>query len=190
MDTTEPPNFKIVFSPEDDLLFNSARLLIFFEVFNKVKLLEGIDLERLCYYDFFAANPFIIIEKNDPLWLELELEGFDPCKLEYLSTAQRYRTKRESIKQYLALLLAKDLISVENIEGKILYHITPKGLGVSYKLSSMYAISYRKSVKFIVRELKRYKDSELWENASRWLEAKSFQIDLYDMVEEHKEKNE
>ena len=71
-----------------------------------------------------------------------------------------------------------------------MYYITPKGLGVSHKLSSMYAISYRKSVKFIVRELKRYKDSELWENASRWLEAKSSQIDLYDMVEEKKEKNE
>lgn len=184
---TEPSKFKIAFSPEDDSLFNSTRLLIFFEVFNKIKPLEGIDLERLCYYDFFAANPFIITEKNDPLWLELELEGFDPCKLEYLSTAQRYRTKRESIKQYLALLLAKGLISIENTEGKLLYQITPKGLGVSCQLSSMYAIAYRRSVKFIVRELKRYKDSELWENASRWLEAKSFQIDLYDTVVEKNE---
>ena len=179
---TEPSKFKIAFRPEDDALFNSTRLLIFFEIYNKIRPLDGIDLERLCYYDFFAANPFIITEKNDPLWLELELEGFDSCKLEYLSTAQRYRTKRESIKQYLALLLAKGLISVENTEGKLLYQITPKGLGISCQLSSMYAIAYRRSVKFIVRELKRYKDSELWENASRWLEAKTFQIDLYDTV--------
>jgi hypothetical protein len=183
----EPEKMKIAFSPEDDLLFNSARLLLFFEVFNRIKPLDGIDLERLCYYDFFAANPFVITEKNDPCWLELELEGFDPCKLEYLSTAQRYRTKRESIKQYLALLLAKDLIYLENTDGKLLYQITPKGIEAAHKLSSMYAINYRKSVKFIVRELKRYKDSALWENASRWLEAKSFQIDLYDTVEKKNE---
>ena len=115
------------------------------------------------------------------------MEGLDPSKLEYLSTAQRYRTKRESIKQYLALLLSKALISVENEEGRILFQITQSGSATSHQMTSMYAVTYRKSVQYIIRALENYKDSELWESASEWLEAKSFQIDLYDMV---KGKNE
>jgi DNA-binding PadR family transcriptional regulator len=178
---------KTVFSPEDDLLFNSSRLLLFFEAFNNLKPLDGIDRERLCYYDFFASNPFIITKREDPLWLQLEMEGLDPCKLEYLSTAQRYRTKRESIKQYLALLVAKALISVQNEDGRILYQITQLGVETSHKITSMYAVTYRKSVQYIIRALEKYKDSELWENASKWLEAKSFQIDLYNTVEEKDE---
>jgi len=175
---------KIIFSPEDDAIFNSSRLLLFFEVLHKLKPNQGIDLERVCYYDFFAANPFLIVGKDDPLRLELELEGFEPNKLEYISTAQRFRTKRGFMKQYFSLLLSKGLISVENQDGKILYKITSRGIDIASKITSMYAIAYRKSVTFVVKKLKDYSDKRLWEEASLWLEAKSFQVDLYDMVED------
>ena len=174
---------KILFSPEDYTIFNSSRLLILFEILNDLGIKDGIDLERLCYYDFFASNPFLILEKNDPLRLELETEGFEPNKLEYLSTAQLYRTKRALIKQYLALLLSKGLIKFININGKIQYRGTPLGIGTSKRLDSLYAIAYRKSATLIIKLLKSYSDKKLWENATKWLESKSFQVDLYDLVD-------
>ncbi len=178
---------KIIFSPEDATVFNSSRLLLLLDVLNDLGVKKGVDLERLSYYDFFAANPFLIIGKDDPCRLELEMEGFEPNKLEYISSDQRYRTKRTLIKQYLSLLLSKGLIKVLNMEGKILYEITSLGVEISSKINSMYAIAYKKSVTCVVKMLKGYSDAQLWEKASEWLEAKSFQVDLYDMVDDKHE---
>ena len=181
---------KIIFSPEDAILFNSSRLLLLFKTLTEFRSMLTIGLDRLCYYDFFSANPFIIVEKDDPMWLELEIEGFEPNKLEYDSTPQRFRTKRVSIKQYLCLLLSKGLIKIENQSGKILYSITAKGIETSDKINSLYAIAYKKSAYLVINKLKDLSDTKLWENASKWLEAKSFQVDLYDMVEDIDEKNQ
>ncbi len=117
------------------------------------------------------------------MYLEIEVEGFDPNKLEYASTPQRYSTKRASIKHYLALLLSKGLITVANRNGKLLYEITPLGIEISKKINTIYALAYKKSVYCIVKKLKEYSDKQLGEKASGWLEAKSFQVDLYDMVD-------
>jgi hypothetical protein len=178
---------KIIFSPEDATVFNSSRLLLLLDVLNDLGVKKGVDLERLSYYDFFAANPFLIIGKDDPCRLELEIEGFEPNKLEYMSSDQRYRTKRTLIKQYLSLLLSKGLTKVLNMDGKILYEITPLGIEISSRINSMYAIAYKKSVTCVVKMLKGYSDAQLWEKASEWLEAKSFQVDLYDMVDDRHE---
>jgi predicted transcriptional regulator len=183
LETKKADWHKIIFSPEDAIVFNSSRLLLLFEVLSELKIKDGIDLERLCYYDFFSANPFLVITKDDPMYWEIEVEGFDPNKLEYASNAQRYSTKRGSIKHYLALLLSKGLITVANRNGKLLYEITPLGIETSRKISTIYAIAYRKSVFCIVRKLKVYSDKQLGEKASEWLEAKTFQVDLYDMVD-------
>ncbi len=182
MENTSDWKKRIKYNPEDDLLFNSSRLLILFEVLDELKFSDGIDMERLSYYDFFAANPFLIFEKDDPVYFELELIGFESNKLEYLSTAQLYRTKRASIKQYLAYLVCKNLIKLENIDGRIVFKITELGLDMSKGLISLYALAYRASLSIVVQKLKKYSDKKLWENASIWLESKTFQIDLYDGV--------
>ena len=175
----------ILFSPEDVTLFNSARLLILFDELENLGI-KGEDLERLSYYDFFAANPFLIITKDDPLWLDLEIAGFETYTVGYISSSQRYRTKRSRLKQYLSILLSKNLIEVSNVDKKILYRIAPTGIKTANQIKSMYAIAYRKSAKHIVKRLKGYSDKKLWEESSKWLEAKSFQVDLYDMVDDVK----
>lgn len=181
---------RIIFSPEDAILFNSSRLLLLFESLNESGTRPAIGLERLCYYDFFAANPFLVVDKEDPMWLELEIEGFEPNKLEYISTPQRFRTKRESIKQYICLLVSKGLIKVEIKGGKILYEITSRGIQTARKTNSLYAMAYRKSASFVINKLKNFSDKKLWENASNWLEAKSFRVDLYDLVEDINDENQ
>ena len=177
---------KILFSPEDVTLFNSARLLTLFDELENLGIEGGIDLERLSYYDFFAANPFLIITEDDSLWLDLEIAGFETHTVGYISSSQRYRTKRSRLKQYLSLLLSKNLIEVSNVDGKILYRITPTGIKTANKIRSMYAIAFRKSVKCVIKKLKGYSDKKLWEESSKWLEARSFQVDLYDMFDDVK----
>jgi len=171
---------RLTFTPEDDLVFNSARLLLLFDELATV-CKKGIDIERLSYYDFFAANPYVILANDDPSRLDFELEGFEPNKLEYSSSAQRYNSKRESMKHYLALLLAKGLIDVTNEEGKIVFSITERGSSVANQIKTLYAIAYRKSVGYVIRQLKDYSDTKLWKVSRIWLEAKAFQIDLYNL---------
>jgi hypothetical protein len=170
---------RITFSPEDDMLFNSARLLLLFQELSKVSN-KGTDVERLSYYDFFAANPFVILsDEDDSARLDFELEGFVPNKLEYSSSAQRYSSKRESMKHYLAILLCKGLICATNEDSKIKFKVTDKGLSIADQIHTLYALAYRKSVRYVIKRLKDHSDTKLWECSRKWLEAKAFQIDLY-----------
>lgn len=174
---------KIIFSPEDSIFFNAARLLIFFRTIYDLDSNKGIDLERLIYYEFFSANPFLVFSEEDPEWLDLQIFGFEIKTIEYLSSSQIYQTRRTSMRIYLSFLLSRDLIFVSNYNGKLNYYITNLGLEVSNNLNSFYSIRYRKSISLIIKKLKNYSDKKLWEESSKWLEAKSFQVDLYDMVD-------
>jgi hypothetical protein len=174
---------KVTYSAEDDLVFNSARILLLFQELSKQSD-KGIDVERLTYYDFFSANPFVILSEDEAsARLDFELEGFVPNKLEYSSSAQRYSSKRESMKHYLAMLLCRGLICVSNEDAKIKFKITEKGLSIADQIHTMYALAYRKSVRYVIKRLKDYSDTRLWESSRKWLEAKAFQIDLYDFRE-------
>lgn len=188
MITIEPDWIKkVTFSAEDDLVFNSARLLLLFEELSKQSD-KGIDIEKLTYYDFFAANPFVILSDDDSsARLDFELEGFVPNKLDYSSAAQRYSSKRESMKHYLAVLLCRGLICVTNEDAKIQFKVTEKGLSVVGQIHTMYSLAYRKSVRYVIKRLKDYSDTRLWESSRKWLEAKAFQIDLYDMTGQQNE---
>jgi DNA-binding PadR family transcriptional regulator len=179
-----PQQSKFFFSPEDAIVFNTSRLLLLFETINNLTPNQDVDLDRLSYYDFFAANPFLLIDKADPHFLDLELMGFKSNKIEYIGTAQRFRTKRLSVRQYLAILLSKGLITIENRDEKLIFTITELGVKTANKFNSAYADAYRKSASFIISKLKTYSDTKLSENATKWLETKPFQIDLIDMVDE------
>jgi len=181
------PMKRLLLSPEDFTLFNSARLLLLLKGVDELGIEEGVDLERLSYYDFFAANPFLMIMEDDPSRIDLEVAGFETHTIEYISSSQRYRTKRSHLKQYLSVLLAKELIDVSNTNRKLYYKITQNGIEYTNEMKTMYACAYKESVLHIIKKLKRLSDKRLWEEASKWLEAKSFQVDLYDMLGEKHE---
>jgi len=189
MDTKEsyselPPQSKFFFSPEDAIIFNSSRLLLLFETLNQLNPKQSVDLDRLSYYDFFSANPFLIIDKKNPIYIELEMEGFRPNKLEYVGTKQRFRTKRLSIKQYISLLLSRGLVRIENKDGRLLFKITDLGTETASKFCSPYADAYRKSAMYVVKFLRSYSDTKLTEDAATWLDCKPIEFDLIDMVED------
>lgn len=171
----------IRFSAEEEDLFNSARLLMLFGALDEIGDSKGINIERTAYYDFFAAQPFLIFAKEDSdVKLDLLFNGFEATTVSYISSSQRFSNRREKLKHYLAGLIMRDLIDVHNIDGQLLYYITKKGKEAAKKFQSLYSMAYQKSATIIIKRLARLGEKKLAENAREWLKAEPFIIDLYD----------
>ena len=182
------PNWsaKMLFTAEDAIVFNSARILLLLNVLEKRK---DVDLEKLNYYDFFSANPFHMISKEEPEYLSLELVGMKSFTINYINSSQRFQTKRALLKHYLAILVGKELVDVFNQDGKITFQITDKGGAIAKSIQSMYADAYQTSAKIITKKLNSFSNTKLSKFAAMKIEGKTFQMDLYDMVDEAHETN-
>ena len=174
-------HIQIRFSAEDEDIFNSARLLMLFDVLEGQGTNEGINIERAAYYDFFSAQPFLVLGKDEKdIKFELLYEGFESTTIGYISSSQRFANRREKLKHYLAGLLTRDLIKVSNADGHLLYSITEEGKRVASQFKSLYTKAYRKSGRIITNKLSKMSNKKLAENAREWLKAEPFLIDLYD----------
>jgi hypothetical protein len=172
---------RLGFSPEAEDLFNSARLLLLFHVLNEKGNAQGISIERIAYYDFFSAQPFLVFGKgNEEIKLELLLQGFETNTLSYISSSQRFTNRRAKLKHYLAGLLMRDLITLKNIDGHLLYLITEKGKETALLFKSLYTSAYKRSAEIIISKLSRMSDTGLAQSAREWLKGEPFIIDLYD----------
>jgi hypothetical protein len=172
---------RLRFSAEDEDVFNSARLLLLFDALDERGKKDGINIERVGYYDFFSAQPFLVFvkEENDAK-LELLFHGFESTTIGYISSSQRFTNRREKLKHYLAALLMRDLITVNNVDGQFLYSITGTGKNVASQFKSLYTKAYRMSAGIIINKLSKMSEKKLAENAREWLRAEPFIIDLYD----------
>jgi len=169
------------FSVEDEELFNSARLLILFDVLDEKEIMDGINIERIGYYDFFSAQPFLIFgEGEKDIKLDLLLHGFEATTISYISSSQRFTNRREKLKHYLAGLIMRNLIIVNNANGQFLYSITKEGKQIASQFKAMYIMAYRKSADIIITKLSKMNDRILASKARQWLKAEPFIIDLYD----------
>jgi hypothetical protein len=172
---------KVKFSAEDEDLFNSARLLLLFKVLDKMDVRKGINIERIGYFDFFSAQPFLIFREDDEdTRLDLIYYGFESKTISYGSSSQRFENRREKLKQYLAGLIVRDLITIENIDGELVYSITETGKIVADMFNNFYDAAYQKSAKLIIGKLKNMSNKKISANAREWLKAEPFVIDLYD----------
>lgn len=165
---------------DNEELFNLARLLALFDILDEGKNACGANIERVAYYDFFSAHPMLIFNNDKTIKLDLLLIGFESMTISYISSSQRFANRREKLKHYLAGLLIRDLISVTNYQGQIVYSITCRGKEVASEFKSMYIKAYRRSAELIINRLSKMSDKALATNAKAWLKAESFMIDLYD----------
>ena len=169
------------FSADDEDLFNSARLLILFDVLDKIGDTVGLNIEKVGYYDFFSAQPFLIFGNEDKkIKIDLILYGFELTTISYMSSSQRFVNRREKLKHYLAQLIIRDLVMVRNIDGEIVYSITDNGKQIANSFNSQYDFAYRKSAKLIIKKFKGWSNNKIALNAKSWLKAEPFVIDLYD----------
>jgi hypothetical protein len=170
--------------PDNLLEFRLGRLLILFEAIPKTKTAKPSHMERLGYYDFFADNPFLVLDRNDPDRRRLQLAGFSPRTLSYNSSAQRFTNRRARLQHDLALLASRSLVTIEAGGRHVVFSATEEGRALANELRSLYAEAFRASAIIVVRRLNKISDKALGESAQEWLRAESFLVDLYGHGEE------
>lgn len=167
-------------SVENDSIFNMGRLLALFSVFNEIFPDDSLNIDRIAYYDFFSSQPFLIFNNDKETKIELLYYGFEASTIGYISSSQRFTTRREMSKFYLAGLLMRDLIQVKNLDGRYGYSITNSGKKIASKFKSMYIEAYQKSAVLVIKKLHHLNEKKLDQNAKLWLKAEPFMIELYD----------
>lgn len=163
-------------------VFRLAQLVLLLSVTAEVgKPVSNID--RLGYYDFFAANPFVVVPatgkaSDDHDRLTLKLAGFSEDQLSYASTGQRWVSRRRRLQHDLALLVAYGLVSLR--DGS--FTLGGRGSELADKMSTVYADAYRTSANMVVRRLGRLSDARLRQQVQEWLGVSWLNVDLLDDV--------
>lgn len=174
-DAPEIHNLDTRRSPEESPVFRIAQLVILLDEIAP-KDSKGIDLERIAYYDFFAANPFAIFGDDDLIdRARLHRSGFDERQLSYASTGPRFANRRRRLQHDFSLLVAYGFVAPRG-DG---YGIAPRGTGFAQALTALYADQYRESVRVIHRRFKKLSDRKLAELARQWLQTPPLLLDLY-----------
>lgn len=167
-------------APEDHLLLRLAQLLLLLDELDD----RGVGLERLGYYDFFAANPFTVFSRNDVrIRAELHSAGFDERQLSYASAGPRFANRRHRLQHDVSILLAYGLVSL----GGDGYVLTPVGRTLARQLLSLYASQYRVAVRFVQARFKRLSDAALTQQARTMLRHPALLLDLYGSPEPDEE---
>jgi hypothetical protein len=163
--------------PEDHPMFRWAQLLLLVSASDLVHS-DGTAMERLVHYDFFSSNPYLVVDQSDPARGDLALAGFHSEPLSYASSGQRFATRRERIEFDLAALVARGLVAVAVVGGRVMYRSTEAGRHVRGAFTAMYADDYSRSASLIVCRLSKLSDSALAERARDWLQAPSALADV------------
>ncbi|RGD56411.1 hypothetical protein DR950_00155 [Kitasatospora xanthocidica] len=157
-----------VVMPEDEVQFRLAQLLLLLDAV-AIHDRHGASLERIGYYDFLSANPFLVVPPDDREASLLRLAGFDPQVLAYASSPQRFTSRRERIQHDLALLIAYGCCEVHNHGRELSYAITAEGHALSTCFTATYAASFNTAAGIVVRRLRRLSDKALREQTAQWL---------------------
>jgi hypothetical protein len=171
----------LVLRPDDLLTFRAARLLLLLDTLADVGVKKPIDIERLGFYDFFAANPFLVLGEDEDARREVALAGFNSYDLSYQSSGHRFANRRARLRNDLAVLVGYGTASADVDGQRVTYSINRKGRDLVAKLQSLYAYAYRQSAALVVQRLDRLSDKRLREDAKRWLNDDRLLIDLYDI---------
>lgn len=167
--------------PEDRQVFRLAQLTLLLQVAG-AESAPVRSVDRLAFYDFFSANPFVVASggtpRDDNDRLTLRLAGFSDRQLSYASTGQRFASRLRRLQHDLSLLVAYGLVTIDN-EG---YGLTEAGKTIASQFNSVYADSYREGARVVLARLKRLSDRNLKRNADEWLGRSWLLIDVLDDV--------
>jgi hypothetical protein len=154
--------------PEDEVAFRLAQLLLLLDAVAEQSP-GGVSLERIGYYDFLSANPFLVVPSDSREASLLRLAGFDPQVLSYASSSQRFTSRRERLQHDLALLVAYGCCQVNNQGGSLTYAISPAGRTLGAQFTATYATSFSTAAAIVVRQLRRLSDKALRDQTAQWL---------------------
>ena len=169
--------------PEDRPVFRLAQLALLLSVAQD----QDVDvptIDRLGYFDFFSANPFLVVEGDTTRDVrdraDLRLAGFTKRLINYASSGQRFVSRRRRLQHDLALLVGYGVAEVTPTG----YGLAPGGQRVVAGLTSVYADAYRVSASIVLRRLGRMPDAQLRRSAEGWLDSNLLMLDFLDDVSE------
>jgi hypothetical protein len=129
---------------------------------------DGLDMDRICLFDFLAANPLLLAwSADDPDRKRLRLAGFDDRSVSYDSAAHRFLTRCGQLPDDLAWLVAFGQVTVV-ADGRVRYRATPAGQASARSFRSMYSRRYREAAVIIVSRLRHTPDREMAEIMGQW----------------------
>ena len=163
--------------PESLWQFRAGQLLVLLAETSDI-LGRGVDVDRLAYYDFFAANPFLMYPREAPERVRLALAGFDARVLNYASSAQRFANRRRRLEGDLAMLAVRGLARASVAGRRVEWSVDGRGREIGDSFSTLYAKAYRTGAAEAVRRLRGLSDRRLRESAADWLKATDFLVDL------------
>lgn len=170
-------------APDDRLIFRLAQLTLLLEIASRDDVRVP-TVDRLGFYDFFSANPFVVASgatrQDAEERLTLRLAGFSSQQLSYAATGQRFASRRRRLQHDLSLLLAYGLVQISD-NG---YGLTELGGELASNLTSAYADGYRQSAQLVLNRLKRLTDRQLLKQVQDWLGQSWLLIDVLDDVAE------
>lgn len=162
--------------PETNAVFRRGQLLVLLSTFD-----APLNIDRIGYFEFFAANPHLVVQGSDAV--RLELAGFSPAALSYQSAPERYANRRARLRSDLAALTAWGYARPSTVDGRIVCELTDRGRGEAQSFESLYADAYRQSIDMI-RPLFRLSDARLAARASEWLSGGGMRLDILDVDSE------
>lgn len=169
--------------PERNETFRLARLLLLLDVARQHGR-QVASIDRLAYYEFFADNPFIVIDGDKPRdradRATVELAGFSRIQLGYASSGQRFLSRRRRLQHDLARLVALGLVTLSGTG----YTVTEQGQALAGEFRSIYSDSYRLSAEIILRRLVGLSGKALDAKAEEWLGHSWLLVDLLDDVKD------
>lgn len=138
------------------------------------------DIERLAYYDFFAANPFAVVPRDDAdARAKLRHAAFAENQLSYASTGSRFANRRRRLQYDVARGVALGVVEARS-RG---WGVTLRGSEISEGFTSLYAAQFRVSVSVVHAQLRKLSDAQLNKHAKTWLRTPSLLLDLYESLE-------
>ena len=170
--------------PDDLQIFRMARLVVLLDVAHDLTVKKPMDVERLGFYDFFVANPFLVVQQDEEAEHSLKFAGFSSYDLSYQSSGHRFSNRRARLQHDLAGLVSRGAVKPSVVNGRITYGITDAGQDLAVRFASLYAEAYRRSANLILRRLDKMSDRALRSSARDWLSDDRFLIDLYDVETE------
>lgn len=181
---SNPGTARVVWEgPQERDTFRMGQLLLLLNTAESVNV-KITSLDRLAYFDFFAANPFIAINssnerKDSREELTLRLAGFTSGQIDYGSIGPRFITRRARIKYDLISLLARGLAEISDNE----YKISARGAEISDSLNSLYAESYRTAAGIVLSRYGRMTDLKIQKIVESAIGVNWLTIDFLDGVE-------
>lgn len=164
--------------PEERTTFRLAQLSLLLTTAAHMDI-RVTSLDRLAYFDFFSANPFIVLDGRNPDKdtqdrLTLHLSGFSPGQLTYGSIGHRFTTRKQRLRHDLALLVSRGLVRVSADR----YSISPAGLELTSNLRTVYSDAYRTAAAIVLQRFGRMPETKLRKVAERLLGTSWLLIDF------------